>query len=95
MRYLTSVFPLLLLFVTACGGDGSDTSQNQSVTDNSQMQATTEQGDDVRTIEIIGIDQMKYVVKDGSQEGIATGSKVGGDGLLQLEKYFSQPRRTN
>lgn len=82
MRYLTSVFPLFLLFVTACGGGGSDTPENQSATDNSQVQATTEQSDNIRTIEIIGIDQMKYVVKDENQEGITAGSEVGGDGLL-------------
>lgn len=91
MRYLTYVFPLFLLFITACGGSGSDTTQNQSATEDTQPQAATEQSNSVRTIEIIGIDQMKYVVKGNSQEGITTGSKVGGDGLLQLESISATP----
>jgi azurin len=91
MRYLTSLFPLLLLFVTACGGGGSDTPQNQSAIDNSQSQATTEQPENVRTIDIIGIDQMKYVVKDDSQQGITTGTEIGSDGLLQLESISASP----
>jgi azurin len=88
MRYLTFIFPIILLFFTACGG-GSD---NQSQTENENMstdtQASAEQSsDDVRTIDIIGIDKMKYVVEEegemlGTAEKIETAQ---GDSYIHLE----------
>lgn len=88
MRNLAYIFPLLLLFVTACGGGSENENQAQSST---ETEAPTSQSSDVRTINIIGIDQMKYVVKDDSQQGITTGDEVGKDGMLQLETISADP----
>jgi len=88
MRYLTYLLPLVILFTTACSGGSDSQEQTQSTTDS---QKATNQSSDVRTVQIIGIDQMKYVVKDESQQGITTGSEVGSDGLLQLETISAEP----
>ncbi|WP_310681743.1 plastocyanin/azurin family copper-binding protein [Aliifodinibius sp. S!AR15-10] len=87
MRYLTYLFPLVLLFVTACGG-----SENQNQTQESQT--ATNQSSDVRTINIVGVNQMKYVVKDENQQGITTGTEVGSDGMLELETISAEPGET-
>ncbi|TYP94813.1 Copper binding protein, plastocyanin/azurin family [Fodinibius salinus] len=78
-RFTPYLFSLMLLFVAACGG-GSDQQTEEQATD-TQAQAT-EQTDDVRTIEAIGIDRMKFVVK-GDKEGITTGKKMGDYVLLK------------
>lgn len=88
MRYLTLLFPLVLLFFTACGGGSENQNQTQSST---QTQATTDQSSDVRTINIIGVDQMKYVVEAEGQQGITTGAEVGSDGMLELETISAEP----
>ncbi len=87
MRYFY-ILPLVLLFVTACGGGSDSQDQTQSSTD---TQTATSQSSDVRTINIIGIDQMKYVVEDESQQGIRTGATVGNDGMLELETISAEP----
>lgn len=88
MHYLTYLFPFILLFMSACGGSSDNKKQAQNSTDN---QAAVNQASDVRTINIIGVDQMKYVVKDESQQGITTSVKVGKDGMLQLETISATP----
>ncbi|HLR76271.1 MAG TPA: hypothetical protein VK106_01335, partial [Balneolaceae bacterium] len=57
---LTLILPLLLFFA-ACGGEKQNT---QTQTDNSQQQAERSTDNDIRTIHIYGINQMKYVVKE-------------------------------
>lgn len=91
----TKLYPILLLtlalFVSACSG-GSDDSQ----TENNETQATestTETSDDVRTIDIIGIDKMKFVVKEEG-EMLGTASKVEtaqGDSYILLESIDAKP----
>lgn len=94
MRNLTYIFPLILLFFTACGGSGSDnqtqTENNQS---NSETQTSPQQSSDVRTIDIIGIDKMKYVVKEeGQMIGTAgTVETAQGDSYVLLESIDAQP----
>ncbi len=83
-RFAPYLFSLMLLFVTACGG-GSDQQQAEDQTAETQA---TEQADDVRTIEMIGIDRMKFVV-DGEEEGITTGESMG-DYVL-LESITAEP----
>lgn len=87
MRYLTYIFPLILLFFTACGGGSDNQSQTESNQDNSETQSQ-----DVRTIEIVGIDQMKYVVREEG-EMIGTGStmEVNGESYLLLESIDASP----
>lgn len=91
----TKLYPILLLtlalFVSACSG-GSDDSQ----TENNETQATestTKTSDDVRTIDIIGIDKMKFVVKEEG-EMLGTASKVEtaqGDSYILLESIDAKP----
>jgi azurin len=77
----------MLLFVTACGG-GSD-NQQQADTQTEDPQATAQQADDdVRTIEMVGIDRMKFVV-EGDEDGISTGDAMG-DYVL-LESITAEP----
>lgn len=90
MRYLTYLLPLMFFITTACGGGSSDQQQQQQTGDTTaeaQNKATDEAGG-VRTIEITGIDQMKFTV-ESSEEGISTGNKVG-DYLL-LESISAEP----
>lgn len=83
MKYLTLLLLPLMLFVTACGGGSSDQKADQS-------SATEEATAEVRTINIIGVDQMKYTVDDKSQEGIVTGATVT-DSLVLLEAITASP----
>ncbi|MEL7834063.1 plastocyanin/azurin family copper-binding protein [Fodinibius sp. Rm-B-1B1-1] len=83
-RFAPYLLSLVLLFVTACGG-GSDQQQTENQTAETQA---TEQTDNIRTIEVIGIDRMKYVVENDA-EGITTGDEVG-DYLL-LESITAAP----
>ena len=65
MRILTYLIPLVL-FVTACGGGESNeqepSSQEEAPSETSQAQAGVD-----RTIDLIGVDQMKFVVKEEGQ----------------------------
>lgn len=78
-RFAPYLFSLMLLFVTACGG-GSDQQETDSQT--AETQATEQADDGVRTIEMIGIDQMKFVV-ESEEEGITVGDKTGDYLLLK------------
>lgn len=80
MRYLTYLLPFFL-FLSACGGG------------NKQKQQVQTQNQDIRTINIIGIDQMKYVVKEeGNQIGTANIIKTSsGDSYLLLENIKAEP----
>ncbi len=95
MRYLTYLFPIILLFFTACGGGSSDTQQQEQAENNTQTQAAdaSTSSDDVRTIEIIGIDKMKYVVKEeGQMLGTAgTVETAQGDSYVLLESIDAKP----
>jgi len=80
---LTNLVLILSLFsfVVACGGGESESSQS------SQAQAD----DDVRTIEIIGIDAMKFAVEEPT-EGITVGDTTGSNNdLLLLETIQAEP----
>lgn len=88
-RFAPYLFSLMLLFVTACGG-GSDTQQQaETESQTEDTQTTAQQADDgVRTIEMIGIDRMKFVV-EGDEDGISTGDSMG-DYVL-LESITAEP----
>jgi len=80
MKHL--ILPAIMLFVTACGG-GSGGNQSQETQSQSANQA-----DGVRTIEMIGTDQMKYVVEE-KQDGITTGGSSGN--YMLLESISAEP----
>ncbi|WP_138431210.1 plastocyanin/azurin family copper-binding protein [Fodinibius saliphilus] len=87
MKLLNTLLAFTLILFIGCGGESSD----QKETNTSTESETTEMAaDDVRTIEITGIDQMKFVVDD-NQEGITVGDAVGGDGMLLLESISAEP----
>lgn len=94
MRYLTYLLPLALLFITACGGGSSNNQQEQSE-NNTQAQAsnTAAASGDVRTIDIIGINKLKYVVKEkGEMLGTAgTVEASNGETYILLESIDAQP----
>ena len=73
----------LLIFLIACGG--GDTTERETV-ESQQSQETEEQStmtEDVRTIDIIGIDEMKFAV-ESEMDGITVGGTAGGEGNLIL-----------
>lgn len=83
LQYITYLLPLLLM-VSACSGGEQQSQQSESEGTRQQAQAET---DDVRTINIIGIDKMKYVVKEegeliGTAETVKTAD---GDPYLLLQ----------
>lgn len=76
-KSLFNIILVALFFAfTACGGGGdtADTSSEDS--------ASMESSDDVRTINIIGVDDMKFVV-ESEAEGLVTGEAIGDYILLE------------
>src|SRR5699024_4139232 len=61
MRLFIYLLPLFL-FLAACGGGEQQEYQVQSEESEGQLSQT--KSEDVRTIDIIGVDRMKYVVKE-------------------------------
>lgn len=79
MKFLQVASIFLLALFIGCGGGETD----------EQQQAESAETDDIRTIEIIGVDDMKFVVESGS-EGISVGDPVRDD-LLLLESITVSP----
>lgn len=77
----------LILFIIGCGG--GDTDQEQTDT-GAEPQETEMADDDVRTIEMIGIDEMKFVMEE-EVEGVSLGDPVGADDLPKLETITASP----
>lgn len=75
------VLVALFFAFTACGG-GGDTAETTGDTSAAQESSTMETSNDVRTINIIGVDDMKFVV-ESEGEGIVTGETVGDYILLE------------
>lgn len=65
-----SIFISLIIALAACGGDAPEQAQEEAVDDG------------VRTIEIIGTDDMKFVVREAA-EGLVTGGAAGQYILLE------------
>lgn len=85
MKMLNILAALSLVLFIGCGGGSESNGQTGS-----SEQATVAASSEARTIEIIGIDQMKFAVK-ANNEGITVGDEVGSDGLLQLETITAKP----
>lgn len=85
---LLSLITFLMGFMGACGGGESEQETAESESQPSQAQTMA---DDIRTIHIIGIDDMKFAVEE-EMEGITVGQRVGMEGnLLLLETIEVQP----
>lgn len=84
MKFLNIIAALSLILFIGCGGSGDQKSSKSAETGKKEMTS------DVRTIDIIGIDQMKFVVKD-SAKGITVGEPVGPNDLLQLKGITAKP----
>ncbi|MDX1640102.1 MAG: plastocyanin/azurin family copper-binding protein [Balneolaceae bacterium] len=74
-----SVFVVLLLAFTACGGGGDSAQETAESQETESMDAMD---DDVRTIDIIGVDDMKFVVAEEG-EGLVTGAQAGENYILE------------
>ena len=90
VQTLTYLLPLLLL-VSAYSGDEKQSQQSETK-ETQQQQKAQAQTDDVRTIDIIGIDRMKYVVKEegellGTAETIKTSN---GETYLLLQNIEAE-----
>lgn len=83
MKYLNLLATFSLILFIGCGGGSSE---QQTQTESQEKETTSE----VRTIDIIGIDQMKFVVESNA-EGISVGEPVGSDSLLQLNGITAEP----
>lgn len=86
-----SLFNLILVALffafTACGG-GGDTAETSESTSAQESTSAESADDGVRTINIFGVDDMKFVVESES-DGIITGETVG-DYIL-LESIEAEP----
>ncbi|MGM0545423.1 MAG: plastocyanin/azurin family copper-binding protein [Bacteroidota bacterium] len=85
----------LLIFFVACGGGGesseTETAESQQSQEQEPEETSTTTDDDVRTVDIIGIDDMKFAV-ESEMEGITVGGSTGGEGdLILLEAIEVQP----
>ena len=93
MKILNILAAFSLVLFIGCGG-GSGEQQTNGSSEQSETQSAQDEmdasSDDIRTIEIVGIDKMKYVVKSES-EGISVGEKVTEDGMLQLKGITAKP----
>lgn len=85
MKFINLLAAFALILFVGCGG-GSETPQQ----DQSAQADSTQMSKDVRTIDIIGIDIMKFVVKDDSK-GITVGKTAGKDSLLTLKGITVKP----
>lgn len=75
MKSINTILTIAVaFFFVACGGGGE---QQQQTTTNSE--SASQPADDVRTIELIGVDQMKFVVAE-SAEGVYTSDTLTASG---------------
>lgn len=82
---------LLLVFLVACGGGETSESETTESQQQQEMEGTETMAEDIRTIDIIGIDAMKFVV-ESEMEGITVGGSTAGEGdLILLETIEVQP----
>lgn len=86
MKFLNIIAALSLVLFIGCGGGSSEQQQSQTAESQEQEMA----GDDIRTINIIGVDQMQFVVEEDA-EGITLGDSVGADNLPKIVGITAEP----
>lgn len=87
MKLINLLAALSLVLFIGCGGGESNEQEQSEGTAESQK---TEMANNVRTIDIIGVDQMKFVIEENS-DGVSVGDPVGPDSLLELEGITAEP----
>lgn len=85
MKFIHLLAAFSLILFIGCGGGSSEQQETEST-----AESQTETATDIRTIDIIGVDQMQFVVESES-EGITLGEPVGPDSLLKLTGITAQP----
>lgn len=75
----SSIIVAMLFVFTACGGGGEETGEQTGAQESESMESMD---DGVRTINLIGTDDMKYVVEEEA-EGLVTGDQTGEYILLE------------
>lgn len=91
MKFLNILAALSLVLFVGCGGGSSNKEQQEessqgSANQQEQMAASS----NVRTIDIIGVDQMKFTVEQNA-DGITVGDPVGPDKLPELQSITVKP----
>lgn len=91
MKLLNILAALSLVMFIGCGG-GSNEQQADSSAQTAEKESTQSEtsSNDVRTIEVIGIDKMKFVVKSNA-DGISVGEELSDDGMLLLKGITAKP----
>lgn len=88
MKLLNIIAALSLILFMGCGGGESDQAQTESGTESQETEMADEE---VRTIEVIGIDNMKFVVENEDMERVTLGDAAGEDNLPILEGITAEP----
>lgn len=84
MKVINIIAAFSLVLFIGCGGGSSDQQKKENATEEKAEMTN------VRTIDIIGVDQMQFVVET-EQKGITLGDPVGPDSLLKLTGITAQP----
>jgi len=89
MKFLNILAALSLVLFVGCGGSSKkqQAESSQSSADQQQQMASN---DNVRTIHIIGVDQMKFTVEQ-NEDGITVGDPVGNENLPELQSISVKP----
>ncbi|NGP87275.1 plastocyanin/azurin family copper-binding protein [Fodinibius halophilus] len=88
MKLLHTLIALSLMLFIGCGGESGDQQKTETPAQSEETEMASD--DNVRTIEVIGTNQMKFVVEE-NEEGITVGDAVGSDGNLLLESISAEP----
>jgi azurin len=87
MKFLNILAALSLVLFIGCGGESSEQEQSGSSPEAQEQEMASE---DVRTIDIIGIDNMQFVMEEEA-EGVTLGDPVGADKLPKLVSITARP----
>ena len=78
---ITTIITSFVFMLAACGG-GDSADQTSEGTSSADAEATATADDGVRTIDVIGVDDLRFAVAEGG-EGVETGGSIGQ--LMELE----------
>ncbi|HKK45802.1 MAG TPA: plastocyanin/azurin family copper-binding protein [Balneolaceae bacterium] len=90
MKLLNIIAALSLVLFVGCGGGSSNKKQAESSQESSGQKEQMASNDNVRTINIIGVDQMRFAVEK-DEDGISVGDPVGNENLPELQSITVKP----